>query len=43
MGDVWLTKHFERENGYDLRIDIDDCADWEVTANAGVTGSGEKI
>jgi hypothetical protein len=33
MGDVWLTKHFERENGYDLRIDIDDCTDWEVTPN----------
>lgn len=33
MGDVWLTKHFERENGYDLRIDIEDCTDWEVTPN----------
>lgn len=31
MGDVWLTKHFDRENGYDLRIDIDDCTDWAVT------------
>ena len=30
MGDVWLTEHFERENGYDLRIDIADCTDWEV-------------
>lgn len=33
MGDVWLTEHFERENGYDLRIDIDGCTDWEVTPN----------
>ena len=33
MGDVWLTKHFERENGYDLRIDIADCTDWEVVSN----------
>lgn len=30
MGDVWLTEHFERENGYDLRIDIADCTDWEM-------------
>lgn len=35
LGDVWLTKHFEREkNGYILRIDIDDCTDWEVVSNA---------
>jgi hypothetical protein len=33
MGDVWLTEHFERENGYDLRIDIDGCTDWEVVPN----------
>ncbi len=32
MGDVWLTEHFERENGYDLRIDIADCSGWEVTS-----------
>jgi len=30
MGDVWLTEHFERENGYDKRIDINDCSDLEV-------------
>jgi hypothetical protein len=28
LGDVWLTEHFERENGYDLRIDVADCSDW---------------
>ena len=33
MGDVWLTEHFERENGYDLRIDIADCTGWEVVSN----------
>ena len=33
LGDVWLTEHFDRENGYDLRVDIDDCTDWEVTPN----------
>lgn len=39
MGDVWLTKHFERENGYDLRIDIAECTDWEVTPNVDFSGS----
>ena len=39
MGDVWLTKHFERENGYDLRIDIADCTEWEVVSNAEVSGA----
>ena len=38
MGDVWLTKHSERENGYDLRIDIDDCTEWEVTPNVVIQG-----
>ena len=31
MGDVWLTEHFERENGYDLRIDVDECSEWSRT------------
>jgi hypothetical protein len=39
MGDVWLTEHFERENGYDLRIDIADCAEWEVVSNAEFSGA----
>jgi hypothetical protein len=32
LGDVWLTTHFGRENGYDLRVDIEDCSDWEVVS-----------
>jgi hypothetical protein len=28
MGDVWLARNFERENGYDLRANIDDCLEW---------------
>lgn len=32
LGDVWLTKHFERENGYDLRIDVTGCSDWGQAA-----------
>jgi hypothetical protein len=28
LGDVWLTANFEKENGYDLRIDVADCSDW---------------
>jgi len=34
MGDVWLTKHFERVNGYDIRPDVDDCSEWSKTPNA---------
>ena len=30
MGDVWITSHFDRVNGYDLRVDVDDCSDWAV-------------
>lgn len=28
MGDVWLAKDHAREDGYDLRVNVDDCADW---------------
>lgn len=31
MGDVWLTVHLERINGYDLRIDVEDCSRWDVS------------
>lgn len=30
MGDVWLSGDFERETGYSLRVDIQDCSDWEI-------------
>ena len=30
MGDVWLTKDFTRENGYDKRIDVTGCSNWEL-------------
>jgi len=33
MGDVWLTKNFSREYGYDLRIDVADCSNWERIDN----------
>ena len=33
MGDVWLTKHFERVNGYDIRPDVDECSEWGKTPN----------
>ena len=28
MGDVWLTKDFNRDGGYDLRVDVEDCSEW---------------
>ncbi len=30
LGDIWLTSHFDRENGYDMRVNVDDCSDWEI-------------
>lgn len=33
LGDVWLTKHFERVNGYDIRPDVDECSEWGNTPN----------
>jgi hypothetical protein len=33
MGDVWLTENLEREYGYDKRIDINDCSDWQVVVS----------
>ena len=43
MGDVWLTANFDRENGYDLRIDIADCTDWEVVSNADAEGGALRV
>lgn len=31
MGDVWLTKNFNRESGYDKRVDPELCTDWSPT------------
>lgn len=28
LGDVWLVKDFDREYGYNLRVEIDDCTSW---------------
>ena len=28
MGDIWLTSDFKRVNGYDLRVDIEDCSNF---------------
>ena len=28
MGDIWLSPNFERENGYEKRVDLDDCSNW---------------
>jgi hypothetical protein len=28
LGDVWLTKDFKRVNGYDVRVDVDECSGW---------------
>ena len=28
LGDVWLTRDFEKEFGYDLRVNVMECLDW---------------
>lgn len=28
LGDVWLAKDFNRQCGYDLRVDVDKCSNW---------------
>lgn len=29
LGDVWLTEDFNRETGYELRVDIEKCSNWK--------------
>jgi hypothetical protein len=28
MGDVWITRDFKQSEGYQKRVNIDDCSDW---------------
>jgi hypothetical protein len=28
MGDVWLSEDFNRENGYDLRVEVSELTNW---------------
>jgi hypothetical protein len=28
LGDVWLATNFERQHGYDLRVNVDKCSEW---------------
>ena len=29
MGDIWLTDDFSKSVGYDHRVDLDECSEWE--------------
>lgn len=29
LGDIQLTRDFQREAGYDLRVAVDECSDWK--------------
>lgn len=31
MGDIWLTKNFAQDTGYELRVDVEDCSNWSPT------------
>ncbi len=33
MGDVWLSLNYERENGYDKRVWIDECSNFSYIDN----------
>ncbi|EKD89705.1 MAG: hypothetical protein ACD_33C00004G0005 [uncultured bacterium] len=33
MGDVWLTKNFNQETGYQLRVKVTDCSNWSPELN----------
>lgn len=28
LGDVWLTKNFNQDTGYQSRVDVSECSDW---------------
>lgn len=28
LGDVWLTSDFQRDTGYDRRVNVDGCSEW---------------
>ena len=28
LGDVWLTPDFNREVGYELRVEVEECSEW---------------
>lgn len=31
LGDVWLSKGFNRNTGYDHRVDVEECSDWKAS------------
>lgn len=28
LGDVWITKNFDKDVGYDMRVLVDECSEW---------------
>jgi hypothetical protein len=34
LGDVWLSKDFERDAGYDLRVCLEECTEWSDLPNS---------
>lgn len=28
LGDVWLARDFNKDTGYDLRVDVQECSEW---------------
>jgi hypothetical protein len=32
LGDIWITRDFSRDIGYDARVSVTECSDWSETA-----------
>ena len=28
LGDIWLTEDFNRDTGYDIRVNVEECSNW---------------
>ena len=42
LGDIWLARDFDRENGYDLRVDLAKCDEWSPEPNVTNATSGPR-
>ena len=33
LGDIWLTKNINQSVGYQLRVNVDECSNWDIQIN----------
>ena len=41
LGDVWLAKNFNKDVGYDYRVNVDECSEWSDKPKHGDTDGQE--